>query len=63
MKAFLISPFKVARELNLRRVEHASASLSKGLEKIKSTSPADFRFQRIQYAASARLLKQNNSIL
>ena len=44
MKAFLISPFKVAREVNLRRVEHASASLSKGLEKIKSTSPADFRF-------------------
>ena len=34
MKAFLISPFKVAREVNLRRVEHASASLSKGLEKI-----------------------------
>ena len=45
MKAFFISPFKVARKVNLRRVEHGSASLSKGLEKKKKpTSPADFQF-------------------
>ena len=44
MKAFLISPFKVAREVNLRRVEHASASLSKGLEKINQQAQPIFGF-------------------